>query len=215
MPSFFRLFSNLLIYSIKVEKDKVPDFDTPDFLGFLAEFAEAKVRDSGYNWVSIMFDDGTGLCFHGSFSAVADYGKTDDEGGITKALGIYILSSETGSFEYTDFGIREIPNPTPMQLGFVSDNSFAPAKKEIFSTPASENFLADTPFYAEGTVLSRFDLSGYDTIRLSTEKGDVLISSALIDFPELSEGDQITAYFVYTGMSVEYELPCGVYVYQE
>lgn len=44
---------------IEVEKDKVPDFDTPDFSRFLAEFAEAKVRNSGNNWVSIMFDDGT------------------------------------------------------------------------------------------------------------------------------------------------------------
>lgn len=200
---------------IKVEKDKVPDFDTTDFSRFIAEFADAKVSDSGLNWVSIMFDDGTGFGFPASFSAFAEYGKIDDEGCIIKGLGICMLSSDTGSFEYTDFGIREIPNPTLMQLGFVPDNSFAPAKEEIFSTPASENFLADTPFYAEGTVLSRFDLSGYDTIRLSTEKGDILISSALIDFPELSEGDQITAYFVYTGMSVEYELPCGIYIYQE
>lgn len=87
--------------------------------------------------------------------------------------------------------------------------------QEIFSTPASENGLEDTAFYVAGTILSRSDLAGYDTIRLSTENGDVLISSVLIDFPELSEGDQITAFFLYTGMSVEYELPCGIYIYQE
>ena len=201
---------------IEVKKDKVPDFDTPDFSRFMSEFVDAKVRDSGRNWISIMFDDGTGFCFAASNSVAADYGRIDSEGSIVKTFGICMLSSETGGFEYTDYCIREVPNPTLMQLGFVPENSFTPAPEEIFTTPASENGLADTAYYVSGTVLSRSELSGYDTIRLSTDNGDILISSVYIDLPELSEGDQITAYFVYTGMSAMYdELPCGIYIYQE
>ncbi|MDE7261959.1 MAG: hypothetical protein K2N78_07895, partial [Oscillospiraceae bacterium] len=74
---------------------------------------------------------------------------------------------------------------------------------------------ADSAFYLEGTIVARFDLSDYDTIQLSTESGDALISEALIEFPEFSEGDQVTVFFIYTGMSIDYELPCGIYVYHE
>lgn len=200
---------------IEVEKSQIPDFNDPEFSRWMAGFAEKRVKNSGHNWVSIILGDGTGFCFTGANGVIAAYGKLDYDGSIIKTLGVCELSSETNNFVYTDYCIREIPSPTPMQQGLVPDNFFAPAPEEIFTSPASENGLADTAFYAEGTVVRRFDLAGYDTIQLSTENGDILISATFIEFSNLSEGDQATSFFLYTGMSTDYELPCGIYVYHE
>lgn len=60
-----------------------------------ATFVETSVDGSGYNWFSIICDDGTGINFAGSFSAFGTYGELDNEGCITKALG-YITLTETG-----------------------------------------------------------------------------------------------------------------------
>ena len=39
------------------------------------DFAETVVKDSGYNWVAIICDDGTGICFPGSMYYMADVRK--------------------------------------------------------------------------------------------------------------------------------------------
>lgn len=64
------------------------------------EFAESVVKESGYNWVSIICDDGTGICFPGSMYYVGDYGKLDDDGAIVESVGTISLA-EDGSYSYT------------------------------------------------------------------------------------------------------------------
>lgn len=63
------------------------------------EFAESVVKDSGYNWVSILCDDGTGICFPGSMYYVADYGKQDADGSILESYGTITLN-ESGGYTY-------------------------------------------------------------------------------------------------------------------
>lgn len=155
--------------------------------------------------------DGTSRFIEPGADIPALYDKTPDD--------IYYFLS--GNSPENEFGTeadltRSIPNPTLKQEALVPTNTFAPADEIIFELPASENGLEDTPFYIEGTVVSRFDLSSYDTIRLSTEYGELFVSDVFIPLPqEVSEGDRITVYFVYTGMSTEFGLPCSAYVYHE
>lgn len=63
------------------------------------EFAESVVKDSGYNWVAILCDDGTGICFPGSMYYVADYGKQDADGSILESYGTITLN-ESGGYTY-------------------------------------------------------------------------------------------------------------------
>lgn len=63
------------------------------------EFAESVVKDSGYNWVAILCDDGTGICFPGSMYYVADYGKQDADGSISESYGTITLN-ESGGYTY-------------------------------------------------------------------------------------------------------------------
>lgn len=200
---------------IEVGRDQVPDFYSSDFSRFIAEFVDAKVRNSGRNWITIILDDGTGFCFTGSNSVVANYGMVDEEGGVVKTLGICMLSSETGEFEYTDFCIREIPNPNFLQEALAPENSFKPAPEEIFLTTAEENGYGDQSFYVEGEVTGRLEVSGFDTIQLTTENGDLYVSAVLVDLPDVSIGDNLTVFFVYTGRSIEFDVACAAYVYSE
>lgn len=63
------------------------------------DFAETVVKDSGYNWVAIVCDDGTGICFPGSMYYVAQYGKQDTDGGILEVAGTITLD-ESGGYTY-------------------------------------------------------------------------------------------------------------------
>lgn len=63
------------------------------------EFAETVVKDSGYNWVAIICDDGTGICFPGSMYYVGTYGKQDSDGSILEDHG-YITLNENGGYTY-------------------------------------------------------------------------------------------------------------------
>lgn len=128
---------------------------------------------------------------------------------------IAALRAKTKSPEESGDAARSIPSPTIKQEALVENNRFEPVDEIIFSTPASENGLGDTPFWVEGEVVSRSNLGGYDTIQLSTEYGDLYISAAFIDFPEISERDEATVFFVYSGFSDALGAPCGVYVYHE
>jgi len=64
-----------------------------------SEFATTKVKDSGYNWVSIICNDGTGICFTGSMYFAGTYGQLDNEGCVTEGMGNITLQSD-GSFKY-------------------------------------------------------------------------------------------------------------------
>lgn len=200
---------------INVKKEDVPDFFSAEFSQYMAEFVDKKVKHSPHNCVSIIFDDRTGFTFAGSNSLVADYGPVDLEGGIIKAMGSCQKSPETGAFEYIDYKIREIPNPNLMQQALAPENSFRPAPEEIFSTTAKENGYGDQTFYVEGEVTDRIDLSGYDTVQLTTKYGDLYVSAVFVDLPDVSIGDNITVFFVYTGRSIEFDVACSAYVYSE
>lgn len=110
---------------------------------------------------------------------------------------------------------RSIPSPSFQQEALVPDNLYPAAPAELFSTPASENGLGDRPFYAAGTVEERAEMSGYDTIRLSTEAGEVYVSAVTIPLEEISAGDEAVVYFVYSGWSDTLGGASGVYVYHE
>lgn len=199
---------------INVKKEQVPDFDTAEFSQYMAEFVSEKVKDSSHNWVSIIFDDGTGFCFGGSNGVAADYGELDAEGCIIKAFGVCMLTSN-GGFEYTDFCIREIPDPDFLQEALAPENTFRPAPEEIFSTTAEENGFGDQTFYVTGTITARIDVDDYDTLQLTTDYGDLYVSAVLVDFPDISVGDDITVFFLYTGWALEYEVACSAYIYSE
>ena len=196
-----------------IEKTTLPDVGSDKFVEYLSEFADTKVQDSGYNWVSIIFDDDTGVCFTGSQTIIAEYGNVGDDGCITNLLGTYI--KDTSGYEYEENPIRSISDPSFEQEALVPDNAFSPAPVEIFSTTAEENGLEDTAFYMDGEIVSRLNVSDYDTIQVSTESGDLYISAVFVDFPEISEGESVTVYFVYTGWSDKLGGACGAYVYSE
>lgn len=196
-----------------IEKSILPDVGSEKFVEYLSEFADTKVQDSDYNWISIIFDDGTGVCFAGSQTIFAEYGNVDDEGCITELLGTYI--KDISGYEYEENPIRSISNPSFKQEALVPENAFSPAPSEVFSTTAEENGLADMAFYADGEIVSRSDVGGYDTIQVATEEGDLYISAVLVDLPEISEGEAVTVYFVYTGWSEKLGGACGAYVYSE
>lgn len=82
---------------IKISKEDLKQTTQEDY----KEFAETVVKDSGYNWFSIMCDDNTGVCFIGSMSYVAEYGKMNEEGGIDEVLGD-ILLRENGEYAYEE-----------------------------------------------------------------------------------------------------------------
>lgn len=82
---------------IRIMKSQLQEITSENFV----EFVESRVRDSGYNWVSIICDDGTGICFPGSMVQVADYGKLDDDGSILESYGTIALE-EDGAYSYSE-----------------------------------------------------------------------------------------------------------------
>lgn len=77
---------------IRIMKSQLEEITEENY----AEFAETVVKDSGYNWVAIMCDDDTGICFPGSMYYVAQYGKQDSDGGILEVYGDITLNDDGG-----------------------------------------------------------------------------------------------------------------------
>lgn len=67
----------------------------------LREFAEQRVEGSGYNWVSIIATGGNGICFPGSNTAYAEYGKLDEDGSLLESVGTWTRQAD-GSYTYSD-----------------------------------------------------------------------------------------------------------------
>lgn len=65
------------------------------------EFAQTVVDNSGYNWFSIICEDGTGICFSGSDIYYPSYGKLDTDGAITDGYGDITWDFDTNSYVYT------------------------------------------------------------------------------------------------------------------
>ena len=67
----------------------------------LVEFAEARVKDSGYNWVSIVTDGGNGIIFPGSDIIAPVYGRlSEKDKDLEESIGFLLLSN--GSYTYSE-----------------------------------------------------------------------------------------------------------------
>ena len=199
--------------AVSVNKSDLPDLSSPEFAAYMTKFVDSRISGNEYNYVTIFFDDGTGFIFPGGNDTLGVYCRPDSDGSqSTHSLG---ECSRADGFQFIDYEIRTIPDFTFMQEALVSENYFEPVPPEIFSTTAEENGLGDTAFYANGEIVSRSSVSDYDTIQVATEAGDLYISAVLVDFPEISEGEAVTVYFVYTGWSDNLGGACGAYVYSE
>lgn len=82
---------------IEIKKAELEQATQEDF----KEFADTTVKDSGYNWFSIVCEDGTGICFIGSMANAVEYGKMDEEGSLDEVLGD-ILLQESGEYAYEE-----------------------------------------------------------------------------------------------------------------
>lgn len=67
-----------------------------------AEFCQNVVKDSGYNAVTIRCDDGTGIVFAGSMSALSEYGEINDDGEISSQIGM-ITVQDDGTYLYEEY----------------------------------------------------------------------------------------------------------------
>lgn len=63
---------------IKITKELMKGCSEQDYI----EFITKRVENSGYNWFSIEFEDGTGILFPGCLIYQGEYGKLDEELGI-------------------------------------------------------------------------------------------------------------------------------------
>lgn len=82
---------------VKISKEVLKSIDPTQF----SEFCKSRVKDSGYNWYTVSFEDGTGIQFAGSVSYVATYGTLDSDGCIVESKGT-IMVQEDGSYGYTE-----------------------------------------------------------------------------------------------------------------
>lgn len=65
------------------------------------EFCTSVVSGSGYNWITIDFQDGTGLVFTGSNPVVATYSKIDMYGRSDESIG-FVSKIDQGKYEYEE-----------------------------------------------------------------------------------------------------------------
>ena len=66
-----------------------------------SEFCNDIVNESGYSWLTISCEDGTGIQFAGSIPYVSTYGSLDNEGCIAESMGT-IMVQEDGKYIYTE-----------------------------------------------------------------------------------------------------------------
>ncbi|MDE7094731.1 MAG: hypothetical protein K2O52_07450 [Oscillospiraceae bacterium] len=80
---------------IEITKEELKSVTMEDYDAFYNE----RVSGSGYNLVSIICEDGTGICFAGS-SIYASYGKLDTDGAILESSGS-INPNFDGTYTYS------------------------------------------------------------------------------------------------------------------
>lgn len=80
---------------IKISKETLKTVTNEQY----ADFVKKRVENSGNNWVSIICDDGTGICFVGSMGYIADYGELDSEGAIVSGIGTIMLTENGYKYE--------------------------------------------------------------------------------------------------------------------
>lgn len=82
---------------INIAKDVLKTVTLEQF----TEFAQTVVDNSGYNWFSIICEDGTGICFSSCDIYYPSYGKLDTDGAITDGYGDITWDFGTNSYTYT------------------------------------------------------------------------------------------------------------------
>lgn len=83
---------------ISISKEVLKSITEEEFV----EFAQEKVDNNPwYNWVSIICEDGTGICFSGCDIYYPSYGKLDTDGAITDGYGDITWDFNTNSYSYT------------------------------------------------------------------------------------------------------------------
>ena len=93
--------------SIVIAKDEIKSLSQEEFVDFI----DSEVENSGYNWFTIIFEDGTGIQFSGSSKQIGTYGELDTDGCITKSIGNILLKSDN-TYEYSE--IEEAPESTEL-----------------------------------------------------------------------------------------------------
>lgn len=83
---------------VSVTKDQLSEITADNFKEFVSE----RVDGSGYNWVSIICNDDTGICFAGSSTLAASYGKVDSDGKVVEEISQIILK-EDGTYSLPKF----------------------------------------------------------------------------------------------------------------
>lgn len=81
---------------VEISKETLKSTSQEDF----KKFVDNHVSNSGLNYVSIICDDGIGICFAGSNAQFADYGQLDEDGALLKSYGT-ILFGGNGTYTYT------------------------------------------------------------------------------------------------------------------
>lgn len=82
---------------IEIKKDQLTALTMDEF----KEFANSVVKDSGYNYVTIIADDASkGIFFPGSMVEIAQYGIVDVNGTLKTVIG-YIQLQDDGNYVYT------------------------------------------------------------------------------------------------------------------
>ena len=82
---------------IEIGKEDLQNVTQEDF----KEFADTVVKDSGYNYFTVICDDGTGVFFGGSEIIIVSYGKLNDEGMLEETVGD-ILLQDNGEYIYEE-----------------------------------------------------------------------------------------------------------------
>jgi len=82
--------------SIEVKKADAKSASANDF----KEFVDTRIRESGYNWWSVIFEDGTAIVFPASQVMAANYGAADYDGTIVTVYGDIILDTDNASYTY-------------------------------------------------------------------------------------------------------------------
>lgn len=76
---------------IRIMKSQLQEITAENY----EEFVNERVRDAGFNWLTIVCDDGTGVCFGGCDVLVASYGELDDDKTVEKPIGLIILGEDS------------------------------------------------------------------------------------------------------------------------
>ena len=82
---------------IEISKEDLQNVTQEDF----KEFADTVVKDSGYNYFTVICNDGTGVFFGGSGIIIVSYGKLNDEGMLEETVGD-ILLQDNGEYIYEE-----------------------------------------------------------------------------------------------------------------